>query len=151
MGWTADPAFEAGSIAVCELGLCQVRLQDDARFPWLILLPRSEGAVELVDLSAVDRARLMEEIAAASGAVRALGAYLGRPVEKLNVAAIGNVTAQLHVHVVGRRRDDGLWPEPVWGRGEARRYGADQRSELAAALCDMFLPLTPANAGTQMT
>ncbi|WP_296814854.1 HIT domain-containing protein [Brevundimonas sp.] len=149
MTWSADPAFEAGSINVCDLGLCQVRLQDDARFPWLILIPRVAGAVELVDLGRKDQGRLMGEIAQASEAVRALGAHLGRPVEKLNVAAIGNVTAQLHVHVVGRRRDDGLWPDPVWGRGEARRYG-DRREELGQTVRDILLPLTPANAGAQM-
>ena len=134
MTWTPDPAFEAGSVAVCDLALCQVRLQDDARFPWLILLPRVEGAVELVDLGRKDQGRLMGEIAQASEAVRALGDKLGRPVEKLNVAAIGNVTAQLHVHVVGRRRDDGLWPDPVWGRGEARPYEPEDRSRLIAAV-----------------
>ena len=150
MTWTPDPAFEAGSVAVCDLALCQVRLQDDARFPWLILLPRVAGAVELVDLGRKDQGRLMGEIAQASEAVRALGDKLGRPVEKLNVAAIGNVTAQLHVHVVGRRRDDGLWPDPVWGRGETQRYG-DQREDLVQVVRDILLPLTPANAGAQMT
>jgi len=148
--WTPDPAFETGSVAVCDLALCQVRLQDDARFPWLILIPRVEGAVELIDLGRKDQGRLMGEIAQASEAVRALGEKLGRPVEKLNAAAIGNVTAQLHVHVVGRRRDDGLWPDPVWGRGKARRYG-DQREELVQVVRDILLPLTPANAGAQMT
>ena len=108
-----DPAFAAGSIAAAEWPLCHVRLQDDARFPWLILIPRVEGAVELEDLSVERRAVLMEETVRAGALVRRLG-----PVDKLNVGAIGNVTAQLHVHVVGRRRDDGLWPDPVWGRGD---------------------------------
>lgn len=133
MTWSPDPAFGAGSVEVCDLALCQVRLQDDARFPWLILLPRIEGAVELIDLGRKDQGRLMGEVALASEAVRALGGQLGRPVEKLNVAAIGNVTAQLHVHVVGRRRDDGLWPDPVWGRGETRRYEAEDLARLIAA------------------
>ncbi|CAL1690255.1 hypothetical protein MMB232_00377 [Brevundimonas subvibrioides] len=122
-GFAVDPAFEAGSVFVADRDLCQVRLQDDARFPWLILIPRVAGAVELDDLSGADRIRLMTEIVAAGDRVRALGEASGRPVEKLNVAAIGNVTAQLHVHVVGRRRDDGLWPDPVWGRGPALPYG----------------------------
>ena len=107
MAFKVDPAFETGSVAAGEWGLCHVRLQDDARFPWLILIPRIEGAVELSDLTAEQRA---------GDLVRALGAETGRPIDKLNVGAIGNVTAQLHVHVVGRRRDDGLWPDPVWGR-----------------------------------
>jgi diadenosine tetraphosphate (Ap4A) HIT family hydrolase len=64
----------------------------------------------------------MTEIAAAGAAVRAIGAALGRPVEKLNVGQLGNVTCQLHVHVVGRRHDDPCWPGPVWGRGTPEAY-----------------------------
>ncbi|WP_339933662.1 HIT domain-containing protein [uncultured Brevundimonas sp.] len=135
-GFSVDPAFEGGSIPVADWPLCQVRLQDDARFPWLILIPRVAGAVELDDLSAADRARLMEEIARAGNCVRALGEAAGRPVDKLNVAALGNVTAQLHVHVVGRRRDDGLWPDPVWGRDGARPYDAAARAAVVARLTD---------------
>jgi len=120
-----DPAFEAGSVAAAEWPLCHVRLQDDARFPWLILIPRVEGAVELADLSAEQRAAVMEETVRAGELVRRLG-----PVEKLNVGAIGNVTSQLHVHVVGRRRDDGLWPDPVWGRGPAVPYDPAERARL---------------------
>lgn len=132
--WTPDPAFAAGSLAVAEMDLCQVRLQDDARFPWLVLLPRRVGAVELADLSPADRARLMEEVVRAGEAVRDLGQALGRPVDKLNVAALGNVTAQLHLHVVGRRRDDDLWPGPVWGQGVARPWPPAARERLAARL-----------------
>lgn len=123
MGFSVAPAFEAGSVAAAEWPLCHVRLQDDARFPWLILIPRVEGAVELEDLSVEQRTMLMEETVRAGALVRRLGA-----VEKLNVGAIGNVTAQLHVHVVGRRRDDGLWPDPVWGRGPVFPYTDDERA-----------------------
>lgn len=121
----ADPAFHAGSVAACDWPLCEVRLQDDARFPWLILIPRRAGLHELEDLAAAERMTLMNEIVRAGEVVRMLGDAAGRPVQKLNVAALGNVTAQLHVHVVGRRHDDGLWPDPVWGRGPARPYGAN--------------------------
>jgi diadenosine tetraphosphate (Ap4A) HIT family hydrolase len=116
MTFTADPAFDAASVFAADWPLCHVRLQDDARFPWLILIPRVPGAVELEDLSAEQRAALTEEIVRAGGLVRDLGTLRGAPVDKLNVAALGNVTAQLHVHIVGRRRDDPLWPDPVWGR-----------------------------------
>lgn len=129
MTFVVDAAFEAGSVAVAEWELSHVRLQDDVRFPWLILIPRVEKAVELEDLRAEERAALMEETVRAGALVRRLG-----EVEKLNVAAIGNVTAQLHVHVVGRRRDDGLWPDPVWGRGPARPYAP---AALAAALAQI--------------
>lgn len=112
----ADPAFEAASVFAADWPLCQIRFQDDARFPWLILLPRVAGAVELEDLSPHQRALLTEEIVRAGALVRELGALRDQPADKLNVAALGNVTAQLHIHVVGRRRDDPLWPDPVWGR-----------------------------------
>jgi diadenosine tetraphosphate (Ap4A) HIT family hydrolase len=117
-----DKAILAGTEPLAGLKLCDVRLQTDARYPWLILLPRRPGARELEHLSAPDRARLMEEIILAGAAVRAIGAALGRPVEKLNVGALGNVTPQLHIHVVGRRPDDAAWPGPVWGVGEAKPY-----------------------------
>lgn len=121
----ADPAFEAGSVVACDWSLCQLRLQDDARFPWLILIPRRAGLHEIEELTSAERAALMDEVVRAGVMVRALGQAAGRPVQKLNVAALGNVTAQLHVHVVGRRHDDGLWPDPVWGRGVSVPYGAN--------------------------
>jgi diadenosine tetraphosphate (Ap4A) HIT family hydrolase len=126
-----DPAFPPTSQAVGDLALSHVRLHADARFPWLVLVPRIAGARELEDLSANDRAALMEEVVRAGCAVRAVGAALSRPVEKLNVGALGNITPQLHLHVVGRRRDDAAWPGPVWGVGTAQGYPA---TELAAAL-----------------
>ena len=132
--FTADPAFEAGSVFAADWPLCQVRLQDDARFPWLILLPRVDGAVELDDLTAEQRAALMEEMVRAGERVRALGQAAGRPIDKLNTAALGNVTRQLHVHVVGRRRDDGLWPDPIWGRPGARPLSADDKAALLRAI-----------------
>ncbi|TFW14655.1 HIT domain-containing protein [Brevundimonas intermedia] len=129
MKFEVAPAFEAGSVAATEWPLCHVRLQDDARFPWLILIPRVKGAVELEDLSVEQRAMLIEETVRAGALVRRLGL-----VEKLNVGAIGNVTAQLHVHVVGRRRDDGLWPDPVWGRGPVVPYTDEERGRLLSIL-----------------
>lgn len=130
----ADPAFEVGSVFVCDWPLCQVRLQDDARFPWLILIPRKPGLKEIEDLSPADRHALMEEMVRAGLLVRSIAAERGRAVEKLNIAALGNVTAQLHVHVVGRRSDDALWPDPVWGRGVATPWPADTRAALVARL-----------------
>lgn len=126
-----DPAFEAGSIAVADWPLCQVRLQDDGRFVWLILIPRRIGMIELDDLSLEDRALLLDEVVLAGQRVRAMGLAMDRLVQKLNIATIGNITAQLHVHVVGRRLDDGLWPDPVWGRGQATPLTPELRDCLA--------------------
>jgi diadenosine tetraphosphate (Ap4A) HIT family hydrolase len=120
-----DPAFLATSEALPGLALSEARLQLDARFPWIVLIPRIDRAFELEDLSVEERAMLMAEIVVAGQAVRAVGAALGRPVEKLNVGQLGNITRQLHVHVVGRRADDPCWPGPVWGQGGAEAHGAE--------------------------
>ena len=129
-----DPAFPATSRLLGELQLCQARLQADARYPWIVLLPRVDGARELEDLTPAQRGQLMDEVLAAGAAVRAVGAALGRPVAKLNVGQLGNVTPQLHVHVVGRRPDDPAWPGPVWGHGAAEAYAPDAlETALAAA------------------
>jgi len=121
-GFELHPDFAPTSVCVGDLELCTVLLQNDARFPWLILIPRRAGASDLDHLGAADRARLMDEQVLAMGAVRALGEALLRPVTKLNVAALGNVTPQLHVHVIGRRSDDAAWPSPVWGVGADQPY-----------------------------
>ncbi len=139
--WTLDPAFAAGSAALTRLPLCEVRFRLDARFPWLILIPRIAEARELEDLAAADRARLTDEIVMAGQAVRAVGEALGRPVAKLNVGALGNITPQLHVHVVGRRQDDAAWPGPVWGVAGAIGYVA---VDLALALTAARLTLAGA-------
>ncbi|HEY2048459.1 MAG TPA: HIT domain-containing protein [Caulobacteraceae bacterium] len=128
-----DPAFEAGSRTLASLPLCEARLQLDARYPWLILIPRVEAARELEDLSAPDRARLLDELLVAGAAVRALSEALGRPVVKLNIGMLGNVTPQLHAHVVGRRPDDAAWPGPVWGAGEAVAYAPETLDRVMTA------------------
>jgi diadenosine tetraphosphate (Ap4A) HIT family hydrolase len=121
-----DPAFIATSLALGDLPLCHVRMQSDARFAWLVLIPRVPAAREIEDLSPADRGVLMDEILAAGRAVRAIGAVLAAPVEKLNIGALGNVTPQLHVHVVGRRTGDAAWPGPVWGVAGAVGYDTAQ-------------------------
>ena len=117
-----DPAFVVTSHYLGDLFLCHARLQCDSRWPWIILIPRRLGVREIEDLSPNDRARLIEESVVAGQAVRAVGQAQGRPVEKLNHGALGNITPQLHLHVVGRREDDAAWPGPVWGHGAKVSY-----------------------------
>jgi diadenosine tetraphosphate (Ap4A) HIT family hydrolase len=131
-------AFLDTSHAVGELALCHVRLQDDARYPWVVLIPRAPAAREIEDLHPLNRARLVDEVVLAGDAVRAIGKALGLAVDKLNVGALGNVTPQLHVHVVGRRQGDAAWPGPVWGQGAAVPLTADH---LAAATAGAKLAL----------
>ena len=129
-----DPRIVAGSHPLATLKLSHARLQGDARWPWIVLVPRRGGARELEHLPPADRVLLMDEILAAGAAVRALGAALGRPVEKLNIGMLGNRVEQLHVHVVGRRSDDPAWPEPVWGMGAAVPYDAQTLALAQAAI-----------------
>jgi diadenosine tetraphosphate (Ap4A) HIT family hydrolase len=119
------PAFTATSEPLGELKLCHARLHLDARWPWIVLIPRKVGARELEHLSPQSRTQLMDEVVLAGAAVRAIGAALGRPVDKLNMGQLGNITPQLHLHVVGRRPDDAAWPGPVWGHGEPIPYTAE--------------------------
>jgi diadenosine tetraphosphate (Ap4A) HIT family hydrolase len=129
-----DPAFPATSHAVGDLALCHVRLHADSRWPWLVLIPRVGGARELEDLAANDRMALVEEVVRAGVAVREVGAATGWRAAKLNVGQLGNLTPQLHVHIVGRRPDDAAWPGPVWGVGVAQAYApGDLAQALAAA------------------
>lgn len=134
--WTMfelHPAFPPTSEPLGDLALSHARLQADARYAWIVLIPRIAGARELEDLTPNDRAALMEEIVQAGAAVRAVGRALGRPVEKLNVGQLGNLTPQLHIHVVGRRTDDPAWPGPVWGVGTAETYATDALAKATAA------------------
>jgi len=128
-----DPAFAATSEPLVSLGLCEARLQNDARFPWIVLVPRIAGAVELEHLDLAQRGRLLEEVIAAGRAARAIGAAFSRPIAKLNVGQLGNVTRQLHVHVVGRREDDPCWPGPVWGQGKPEAYAQEALARARAA------------------
>jgi diadenosine tetraphosphate (Ap4A) HIT family hydrolase len=128
-----DPAFEATSAALGELPLCHARLQLDARYAWIALIPRIGGMRELEDLTRADREQLMEETVLAGAAVRAVSAALGLAIDKLNVGALGNVTPQLHVHVLGRRVGDPAWPGPVWGHSPAEAYPPDRLTAAIAA------------------
>ncbi len=128
-----DPALMATSEALGDLALSHVRLQNDARFPWIVLIPRRALATELENLAVGERDVLMEEVLRAGTAVRAISNALGRTATKLNVGQLGNITPQLHVHVIARRTDDAAWPAPVWGVGKADPYGSDAMTIAMAA------------------
>jgi diadenosine tetraphosphate (Ap4A) HIT family hydrolase len=117
-----------------------VRLQADARFAWIVLIPERPRLRELDDLASEDVHVLTGEILQAGTAVRTVGEALGRPVQKLNIGALGNIVAQLHVHVVGRRADDPAWPGPVWGFGQAEPYGEAPIAAAVAAARAAFGP-----------
>jgi diadenosine tetraphosphate (Ap4A) HIT family hydrolase len=133
-----DARLIADTHAIGELPLSQLLLMDDARFPWLILVPRIAGARELIDLDERDQQSLLAEINLVG---RALETLLNP--NKLNVAALGNVVPQLHVHVIARFTGDAAWPQPVWGRGERLAYA---ETELAARIAQLRTALGAALA-----
>ena len=136
MSFVLDPRLQAATLAIGDLGLSRLLLMNDSRFPWLILVPRRVGVVEIVDLDVRERAVLMEEIALVAQWLRQ------RPgVDKLNVGALGNIVAQLHVHVLARRIGDAAWPGPVWGVGAARPYGEAEARALVAEVSSALLHL----------
>jgi len=111
------PQLAADTHPLASLALCELRLMDDANYPWLVLVPRVPAARDLVDLETAQRHQLTDEIDLAGRLLR----EAFRPY-KLNVAALGNLVPQLHVHVIAREENDPAWPAPVWGRVAARAY-----------------------------
>jgi len=113
------PRLEADTVFVADWPLCRVLVMNDARYPWLILVPRRE-ATELHDLNERDRAMLIEQIARTSEKLKTL-----TNAAKINVGALGNLVPQLHIHIVARNPGDAAWPGPVWGQGTRVTYAPE--------------------------
>ena len=115
--WTLHPQLAADTVNLGDLPLSRVLLMNNANFPWLVLVPRKADLVEVIDLRDDEQTQLMREVAQTARALRELTAC-----HKLNIAALGNMVPQLHVHIIARFRHDAAWPQPVWGRAEAKAY-----------------------------
>ena len=129
MAFELHPRLAADSSPVCRLGLCEARLMNDARWPWVVLIPRRQGARELHDLAPGDLHMLIGEAAATGCALRGLTG-----AGKINTAALGNIVEQLHVHIVARRPGDANWPGPVWGCEDPTMYEESTRGQLVERL-----------------
>ncbi len=141
-GWTLHPQLQVDTSPVGDLALCRVVAINDANYPWLILVPRRAGVTEIAHLGN-DAGPLIEEIQRTSHGLKdATGC------DKLNIAAIGNVVPQLHIHIVARWINDPLWPKPVWGAAPPRpgdpaafaRFVAAMRERLGIAEPNSFAP-----------
>jgi len=139
-GFVLHPRLAADSLPVSDLPLCSVRLMNEERYPWLILVPRRPGVAEVLDLSPPDQERLWQETSQCGEALRKL-----QEPDRLNVGALGNVVPQLHMHVVARRVGDEAWPGPVWGAHPPRCYpdpiARGLVSEIREALVSTGAPL----------
>ena len=133
MTFQIDSRLAADTIPVGDLALSSVLLLNDARFPWFVLVPRIGGASEVTDLSEEQSVQLMQEIRIAARVMM----ELSRP-DKVNVGALGNIVAQLHVHVIGRFRSDPAWPGPVWGHGARTPYPDHAASALIERAATLF-------------
>jgi len=135
----SDAAFElhpqlaADTIELARWPLCRVLLMNDRTYPWLILVPQLPGLREIFDLDANDRGRLMEETAHAARLLAEL-----TQADKTNVAALGNMVPQLHIHVIARFATDPAWPGPVWGKVPAEAYDPVSLNHTLAALSDLL-------------
>lgn len=137
LGFTLDSRLAKDTLDVTDLPLCNVRLMDNKRFPWVVLIPRLEGVREWIDLDRAQQHQLSDEIAVVSHILQAL-----TTPDKLNIGALGNMVPQLHVHVIARYKGDSAWPNPVWGAG-GDAYGAEEARkfiyELKSALDSLQL------------
>lgn len=115
--FTLDPRLEEDSTFVTALELCDVRLHHNAAFPWILLIPRRKGIRDIIELTAPDQHALMEEIVVVSQVMQ----QLFQPT-KLNIASLGNIVPQLHVHIVARYDHDEAWPHPIWNSGINKNY-----------------------------
>jgi diadenosine tetraphosphate (Ap4A) HIT family hydrolase len=127
--FTLDPRLESSSHLVADWPLCQMRLKDDTRFPWLLLVPRRRDLVELTEMAADDYTALNAEILRACRLLQTVA----RP-KKLNVATLGNVVAQMHIHVIGRFTSDPAWPDAVWCHGNGLTYSMAERAAMVEQL-----------------
>jgi diadenosine tetraphosphate (Ap4A) HIT family hydrolase len=127
--WTLHPQLERDTLPVGDLPLCRLLIIKDANYPWLLLVPRRADVVEILDLDEVERAQLMTETSRVTQALKEI-----TKCDKLNVAALGNVVPQLHVHIIGRKKTDAAWPKPVWGVVPALTFDPQALEDFRAAV-----------------
>lgn len=134
-GFELDPRIERSSQQLMWLGLCELRLMDDKRWPWLLLVPQRPGAVEIHDLTPLDQTMLTFETNMVSQALKRVTGCL-----KINIAALGNVVPQLHMHIVARNEGDPNWPGPVWGYGHREPYRREDLHQFVNAIRSALSP-----------
>ena len=127
--WSLHPQLKKDTIDIGDLPLSKVLVIKDANYPWLLLVPRRPDKVEIIDLDEVEQAQLMAEVSRAAKALKEI-----TKCDKLNIAALGNAVAQLHVHVIARRTSDAAWPRPVWGVVPPLAHDAEEVQQFISAL-----------------
>lgn len=117
--------LKADTHFICDLSLSSVLLMNDSNYLWLIFVPRKPDLIELTDLSFAEQTEVLREINLASTIIKKEFLF-----DKLNIAALGNVVSQLHIHVIGRKKNDATFPKPVWGNAPAKPYETKAAEDL---------------------
>jgi diadenosine tetraphosphate (Ap4A) HIT family hydrolase len=133
MAFELHPRLAADTVPVCELAASSLLLMNDARYPWCVVVPRVPDVRELHALPDGVRETVFAEVMRVAAGLEALTG-----ATKMNVAALGNMVPQLHVHVIARNADDAAWPGPVWGVGQAEPYAAAALDDLLQRLRSRF-------------
>jgi diadenosine tetraphosphate (Ap4A) HIT family hydrolase len=128
-GFSLDSRLEADSEPIMWLGLCELRLMDDRRWPWVVLVPQRPGAEEIHELTPLDQAMLIFETNMVAQALKNVTGCT-----KINSGALGNIVRQLHIHVVARSEGDPGWPGPVWGYGLREPYKREHLHQFSEKL-----------------
>jgi diadenosine tetraphosphate (Ap4A) HIT family hydrolase len=136
-GFELDRRLNADSVPLLWLGLCELRIMDDRRWPWLILVPQRPGMVEVHDMTPLDQTMLVFESNMVAQALKTV-----TNCTKINTGTLGNIVRQLHVHVVARNEGDPGWPGPVWGHGAREPYRPEDRHAFADSIKSALGPLT---------
>ena len=131
--FTLHERLVADSTQIGELPLCTLLLINDANYPWLVLVPRRPEIREIYQLETTDRVQLLEESCVLSEVMDAVFTPL-----KMNVAALGNMVPQLHLHHIARFSDDPAWPNPVWGAVPAKAYDDEIQQKLIFSIVEGF-------------
>jgi diadenosine tetraphosphate (Ap4A) HIT family hydrolase len=131
-----DTRLQQDTLFIASFTLCDALLMNDARYPWVILVPRKEGLTELYQLSEQEQQQLTIE---SNSVAQKLAELVS--ADKMNIAALGNVVSQLHIHHVARYQQDETWPDPVWGKGQAVRYSEEEQEAVIIQLRQTLIEL----------
>ena len=137
MGFELDSQLASDTVELGQLGLSRVLLMKDANYPWVILVPERPAITELYELAEVDQLKLIGEITALSQGMKQIFS-----ADKMNVANLGNMVPQLHIHIIARFRNDPAWPGPVWGAVERKAYEEDALAQRVALLSQMVASIS---------
>ena len=138
MSFTLDSRLENSSLLIASIDAFQIRLVNDKRYIWLLIIPTMANITELDDLQPETQTALFQLASQLSSSIKS-----HFNADKMNIATIGNIVSQFHLHIVARKQIDAAWPEPVWGKGIAEPYGDEDAGAMLAQMQKLIDALPP--------